>query len=108
MINIKTKETIKAMREGGKILAHTFEELAKHAKVGVSASFLDKIAYDTITRAGAEPSFLGYQGYKYTTCISKKKTLWNTNVGFGTKTFTFFTPLEGSIIYPRTRVTPIW
>ena len=73
MIEIKSRSDIKKMREAGKILADTFDVLYKHAKVGVSASFLDKLAYENITRYGADPSFLGYQGFKHSTCISKNE-----------------------------------
>lgn len=73
MVPIKSKSDIQKMREAGKILAATFDVLFKHAKVGVSAKFLDQLAYETITGYGAEPSFLGYQGFKYSTCISKNE-----------------------------------
>ena len=73
MVPIKSKSDIQKMREAGKILAATFDVLFKHARVGVSAEFLDKLAYEPITGYGAEASFLGYQGFKYSTCISKNE-----------------------------------
>ncbi|RAP31974.1 type I methionyl aminopeptidase [Candidatus Marinamargulisbacteria bacterium SCGC AG-439-L15] len=75
MITIKSKSDSQKMREGGKILAHTFEMIAKNIKVGVTAKELDRIAYETIVGKGAQPSFLGYSGYEYTTCISKNEEI---------------------------------
>lgn len=74
-VNVKREQDLAFMREGGQILARTFEELARHIRVGVSAQHLDKVAHDTITRLGAKPSFLGYRGYKYSTCISKNEEI---------------------------------
>lgn len=88
MIQIKSLEDIKIMRQAGRIWSTVFEELALNIKVGVSAAQLDRIAYDTIVKFGAEPSFLGYKGYKYTTCVSK-----NEEVVHGI-------PHENKILYP--------
>ena len=73
MVPIKSKQDIQCMREGAKILIETFSVVAEHVKIGVSAAFLDQIAYKTITKYDAVPSFLGYQNYQYTTCISKNE-----------------------------------
>jgi methionyl aminopeptidase len=75
MITLKSADEIQKMREAGRILANTFTELAKAVKVGVSAGDLDDIARKYIQKQGAEPSFLGYSGYKYTTCISKNEEI---------------------------------
>lgn len=75
MISIKTDEQIKIMRDAGKILSEVFDELGRYFKIGVNAAFLDDIARKTIERNGAKPSFLGYQGYKYSTCVSKNEEI---------------------------------
>lgn len=73
MISIKTKAQLDIMRDAGNILAQTFEVLNEKFKPGVSAGFLDKLVYDFIISQGAIPSFLGYNGYKHSTCISKNE-----------------------------------
>jgi methionyl aminopeptidase len=73
MIKIKTPQEIAAMREAGKILAHVFDVVGEHFKVGVNAGFLDDLIRETIRSFGAQPSFLGFSGYQYSSCISKNE-----------------------------------
>jgi len=61
MITIKSKQEIKALREGGKILAGILEKIAKKVKPGITTADLEKMACDLIIRAGGRPSFKGYQ-----------------------------------------------
>ncbi|MBT5856398.1 type I methionyl aminopeptidase [bacterium] len=75
MVSIKTPEQIALMRKAGTILSLVFEEIAAAIKIGVSASYLDDLAFKTIKKLGGEPGFLGYSGYKYTTCISKNEEI---------------------------------
>lgn len=70
MIDLKTKEEIKVMAEGGKILADVLFEVLKHAKIGVSELELDKLAEQLILEKGGEPGFKKVDGYRYATCIS--------------------------------------
>ena len=70
MISIKSDREISLMREAGKLNYLTHEEVKKHLKVGVKTKDLDKIAYDFITRHQARPSFLNYEGYPASICIS--------------------------------------
>jgi len=70
MINIKTREEIEIMREGGRILAEVLFEVVKNAKIGTSELELDQMAEKLILAKGAEPGFKKVGGYKYTTCIS--------------------------------------
>ena len=70
MITIKTKEQIELMREPNRLTKEVLEVLLKSAKEGMTTHALDKIAYEFIKDNGAEPSFLGYQGYPASTCIS--------------------------------------
>jgi len=64
MINIKTEEEIRAMREGGKKLALIMEELEKNVLPGVSTQEMDAMAEKLILEAGGTPSFKGYGGGK--------------------------------------------
>ena len=70
MISVKSKEEIKNLREGGKILAFVLNELKKDVAPGVDIIDLDKKAEKLISEAGAEPSFKGYKGYPNAICAS--------------------------------------
>ena len=70
MIYLKTDEEIELMRVSNLLVGKTLAEVAKAIKPGVSALDLDKIAFDFIKSNGAEPSFLGYNGFPNTLCIS--------------------------------------
>ncbi len=61
MITIKTREEIKLLEQGGRILAEVLKEVSKLAKVGVSTEFLNIKAKEMISAQGAEPAFEGYQ-----------------------------------------------
>ena len=70
MISIKSDREIRLMREAGKLNYLTHEEIKKHLKVGVKTKELDQIAYDFITHHQARPSFLHYEGYPASICVS--------------------------------------
>ncbi|MBI4078947.1 MAG: M24 family metallopeptidase [Candidatus Levybacteria bacterium] len=70
MINIKTKEEIEAMAEGGKILSEVLHTVLAHIKPGVSELELDAVAEKLIYDRGAEVGFKKVPGYKYTVCVS--------------------------------------
>lgn len=69
-IPIKNEAEIKAMREGGKILANLLEEIRLRAKVGVSTYELDEFAEKFIKRHSATPGFKGYKGFPATLCTT--------------------------------------
>ena len=60
-ISIKTEKEIEMIGASGSVLKMVLERLKNAASVGVKLSFLDKLAYDLITDAGAKPSFLNYR-----------------------------------------------
>jgi len=70
MIQKKSKEQIRLIQKSGLIAKFTLKELLSAAKPGVSRFELEKIANRLIAARGAKPSFLGYRGYKFATCIS--------------------------------------
>ncbi|OHB17681.1 MAG: type I methionyl aminopeptidase [Parcubacteria group bacterium RIFCSPLOWO2_01_FULL_40_65] len=70
MIIIKTKEEIKIMKEGGKILAEILKKLSSAAKVGITIWSLEELARKITEEAGAEPAFLGYHDYPSALCVS--------------------------------------
>lgn len=69
-ITIKSGREIELMREAGRILAIVHEEIAKAVKPGVSTWEINKIGHELILQYGCKPSFLGYNGYPASICIS--------------------------------------
>jgi methionyl aminopeptidase len=61
MIRLKSPEEIKKTAVAGRILAKILKLVAQEAKIGISLSQLDKLAYQLTKRAGAQPAFLGYR-----------------------------------------------
>ena len=70
MISIKSEREIKLMREAGILNYKTHEEVKKHLKAGITTKELDKIAYNFISSHNAKPSFLNYEGYPASICVS--------------------------------------
>jgi methionyl aminopeptidase len=62
MILIKSKEEIKIMREGGRILASIMRELEKKVRPGITTLELDRAAEALILNSGGQCSFKGYGG----------------------------------------------
>ncbi len=75
MIIIKTKEEIEILKEGGKILSNLLKEIEKLIIPGISTLELDKFAYEYILSYGAKPSFLNYNGFPASLCISINEVL---------------------------------
>ena len=69
-VSIKSAKEIELMREAGKILAKTHEELAKIIKPGISTYDIDKKGEEIIRSYGCIPSFLNYHGYPASICVS--------------------------------------
>jgi len=70
MIYLKTDEEIELMRVSNLIVSRTLAEIAKNIKPGVTTLQLDKIADTFIRDHGAVPTFLGYEGFPNSLCIS--------------------------------------
>ncbi|WP_347548077.1 type I methionyl aminopeptidase [Pseudalkalibacillus hwajinpoensis] len=75
MIICKTPRELVIMREAGKIVALTHQELQKHIKPGVTTKELDTIADRFIRQLGAIPSFKGYNGFTGSICASVNEEL---------------------------------
>jgi methionyl aminopeptidase len=69
-VKIKSTEEIELMREAGRILALTHEELKKIIKPGISTYDIDKLGEEVIRSFGCIPSFLNYNGYPASICVS--------------------------------------
>ena len=70
MIKIKTEQQLNLMRESGRLTGEVLKYLESQIRVGMTTKELDELAYDFIVSHGGYPSFLGYQGYPASTCIS--------------------------------------
>ncbi|MEH0158369.1 type I methionyl aminopeptidase [Limibacter armeniacum] len=70
MVYYKTDSDIALMRESADLLGRAHAEVAKNIKVGVSLKELDKVAEEFIKDHGAYPSFLDYNGFPASLCMS--------------------------------------
>ena len=70
MIVLKTRHEIEMMREAGRISAAALKAAGEAVEPGVTTAQIDKIAYDYIISQGAKPSFLNYNGFPATACVS--------------------------------------
>src|SRR5690606_34161960 len=66
----KTEEDIQQLRVGADILSRLLGEIAGLVQPGITTLSLDKFAHEYIHDHGCTPSFLGYQGFPYSLCIS--------------------------------------
>ena len=70
MVTIKSEREIELMREAGRILSKVHEELGKTLVPGMSTKEIDRMCEDMIRSHGCVPSFLNYQGFPASVCIS--------------------------------------
>lgn len=67
---IKNQKQIELMREAGRILAIVHEELREFIRPGISTLDIDRKGKAIIDRFGCIPSFLNYEGYPASICVS--------------------------------------
>ncbi len=70
MITLKSSHEIELMRRAGKITAAARAVAREMVKPGVTTQEIDKAVYEFITSQGATPSFLHYNGYPASVCVS--------------------------------------
>lgn len=70
MLTLKSNREIEQMTESGRILASIHEQLRERIKPGVKTKDIDQFVQQQIESHGAVAAQIGYQGYKYATCIS--------------------------------------
>jgi methionyl aminopeptidase len=75
MIICKTPRELEIMREAGRIVALTHQELKKHITPGITTKELDAIAEKFIRSCDAIPSFKGYNGFPGSVCASVNEEL---------------------------------
>jgi len=69
-LDVKTGDQIRKMRTAGLVVGQTLELLAGQVRAGMTTGDLDRSAEKFIRRNGATPSFLGYQGFTGSLCVS--------------------------------------
>lgn len=69
-VTIKSEREITLMREAGKVLAITHEELGKALRPGISTWEINRLGEEIIRSYGCVPSFKNYMGYPASICIS--------------------------------------
>lgn len=69
-VTIKSNREIELMREAGKILAAVHDELEKAIRPGITTRDIDKLGEELIRSYGCVPSFLNYNGYPASICVS--------------------------------------
>ena len=70
MITLRTNEEIALLKENALLVSKTLAEVGKKIQPGVTTLELDKLAETFIRDHGAEPAFLGYEGFPNALCIS--------------------------------------
>lgn len=70
MITIKSAEELNRMRASAEIAAEAMRRAVQAVGVGVTTGEIDQIVNDTIVKAGATPSFKGYNGFPGAACVS--------------------------------------
>ncbi|WP_050182380.1 type I methionyl aminopeptidase [Domibacillus robiginosus] len=75
MIICKTPRELEIMKEAGRIVALTHQELQNHISPGISTMELDAVAEKFIRSMDATPSFKGYNGFSGSICASVNEEL---------------------------------
>lgn len=70
MITVKSLTEIERMRQAGRIVYLTHQELKKWVQPGITTKEIDQIAEKFIRSFGATPSFKGYNGFQGSVCTS--------------------------------------
>jgi len=69
-VTIKSNREIELMREAGRILAIVHDELEQFIKPGITTKDIDRKGEEIIRSYGCIPSFLNYNGYPASICVS--------------------------------------
>ena len=75
MIAIKNEHELACMRQACKITAAARALAGEMVRPGVTTGEIDKAVHDFIVSQGAKPSFLNYNGFPGSTCISVNSTV---------------------------------
>jgi len=75
MITIKNERELESMRQACKITAAARALAGEMVRPGVSTKAIDQAVHDYIVSQGAKPSFLNYNGFPASACISVNETV---------------------------------
>ena len=75
-ITIKSEREIELMAEAGKILERVHNELENALRPGMSTKDIDTLGEEIIRSYGCIPSFLNYNGYPASICVSVIRKLF--------------------------------
>ena len=75
MITIKNEHELESMRQACKITAAARALAGEMVRPGVKTKEIDQAVYDYIVAQGAKPSFLNYNGFPASVCISVNSTV---------------------------------
>ena len=75
MIVLKNGHELQFMRQACKITAAARALAGEMVRPGVTTEAIDKAVHDFIVSQGAKPSFLGYNGFPASSCISVNETV---------------------------------
>lgn len=70
MITIKSPREIELMRKAGRITAGARTAARQALRPGITTDEIDRIVKEYILSQGAKPTFLGYEGYPKSVCVS--------------------------------------
>ena len=69
-VTVKSEKQIALMREAGRLLAITHEELHKALKPGITTLDIDRLGEEIIRDFGCVPNFKNYNGFPASICVS--------------------------------------
>ena len=72
---VKSEQTIAAMRVAAKIAAQALAEVGRHVEPGVTTDELDRVGHAFLVDHGAYPSTLGYKGFPKSLCTSLNEVI---------------------------------
>ena len=70
MIELKSADEIKRMRQAGRVVAALLRHLEGLVKPGLQTKAFDEASLEFLKQHGAHPAFLGYRGFPATVCVS--------------------------------------
>ncbi|MCD4760697.1 type I methionyl aminopeptidase [bacterium] len=75
MLDKKTPQEIKLLREGGQKLSEILHSVARQVKSGSTGKELNQLAEELIEKAGGSPAFKHYNGFPAGLCVSINQTV---------------------------------
>ncbi len=70
MLKVKTEDEVELIRKSALLVSKTHGLVSEWIKPGMSLIKIDKLAYEFIHDNGGVPSFLGYNGFPNSLCVS--------------------------------------